>query len=570
MLQTNTSVVLEVVPESTGKLLTIIDKMKDDLHVNKVAGETYGKLKYGVPTLHFMSASVFQDGHYDPLLMIEVNFDGPAGPFWAQLEATIGSYLLDMIRCCKRPADRTGPLYDAVTRTQIQRSTIAPYLEAKAIPASVAHQGNRGLYRQRILDEEVLFKDARNELAANPGSYRGKTGNETPEAAATRIHAALRQALNTNGRLDAPVSPRIPLRETLTDVARFLCFTTVVLYVLSIPGIALVTWLRAFFPTWERLALGLLFLVPVIVVIVLYLTRKPRPGEGAPAKGPLLSFEREFASLGNPLTLIVLVLCVFAIALLSIAGVATVGKTLIDCIRSTKAACFATSFMPTFWDLAWIALVGFYTIFTVSLPLIVAWLRWLELRDSHHDAPPANLAELRKMTRREDWVPQNHMGSAVIVKPGVLRMALFRAGHLGLGLLLRLAARDGYLGSMRTVHFAHWLFVNNGSRLIFFSNFDLSWDSYLDDFIEKAHNGLTLAWGSCIGFPATRFLILDGASHGRQFKQWARHSMAVSRFWFSAYRDLTVNQIERNARIAEGLRSKELTGEKALAWARDL
>ena len=41
---------------------------------------------------------------------------------------------------------------------------------------------------------------------------------------------------------------------------------------------------------------------------------------------------------------------------------------------------------------------------------------------------------------------------------------------------------------------------------MFFSNFDHSWESYLDDFIEKAHGGLTLAWGSGVGFPPTRFL----------------------------------------------------------------
>src|SRR3546814_16314780 len=58
--------------------------------------------------------------------------------------------------------------------------------------------------------------------------------------------------------------------------------------------------------------------------------------------------------------------------------------------------------------------------------------------------------------------------------------------HLGLGLLLRVKATDGYLGSMRTVHFAPWAFLNNCSRLLFFSNFDHSWGSYLDDFIEKA------------------------------------------------------------------------------------
>jgi hypothetical protein len=181
-----------------------------------------------------------------------------------------------------------------------------------------------------------------------------------------------------------------------------------------------------------------------------------------------------------------------------------------------------------------------------------------------------NAQMLREMTQREDWIPQNHMGSVVLVRPGILRTALFRAGHRGLGLMLRAVATDGYLGSMRTIHFAHWAFVSNGSRLMFFSNFDHSWDSYLDDFIEKAHGGLTLAWGSGVGFPPTRFLVLDGASHGRQFKNWARHSMAVSRFWYSAYRDFTVDQIERNARIANGLRKETLNPKEATAWARDL
>jgi hypothetical protein len=80
----------------------------------------------------------------------------------------------------------------------------------------------------------------------------------------------------------------------------------------------------------------------------------------------------------------------------------------------------------------------------------------------------------------------------------------------------------------------------------------------------------TLAWGGGVGFPATRFLVLDGASHGRQFKAWARHSMAVSRFWYSAYKTLTVDQIERNARLADGLRKPTLTKEEANAWALDL
>ena len=112
--------------------------------------------------------------------------------------------------------------------------------------------------------------------------------------------------------------------------------------------------------------------------------------------------------------------------------------------------------------------------------------------------------------------------------------------------------------------------MSNGSRLMFFSNFDGSWESYLDDFIEKAHGGLTLAWGSGVGFPPARYLVLDGASEGRKFKAWARHSMAESLFWFSAYENLTVNQIERHASVAEGMCRATLSAEEAATWTKQL
>jgi hypothetical protein len=203
-----------------------------------------------------------------------------------------------------------------------------------------------------------------------------------------------------------------------------------------------------------------------------------------------------------------------------------------------------------------------------SLLGVLAWLRWLEARDSPQAAPRLDPAELLAMARREDQiVAQNHMGSVIHVKPGVLRALLVRAGLRGLHFGLRVFARDGYLGSMRTIHFAHWALISNSTRLMFFSNFDGSWESYLDDFIEKAHGGLTLAWSNGVGFAPTRYLVLDGASNARLFKAWARHSMAESLFWFSAYPDLTVNQIMRNADIAKGLAAKTLSAEDATKWA---
>jgi hypothetical protein len=46
--------------------------------------------------------------------------------------------------------------------------------------------------------------------------------------------------------------------------------------------------------------------------------------------------------------------------------------------------------------------------------------------------------------------------------------------------------------------------------------------------------------------------------------------MAVSRFWFSAYPNYTVDQIERQARLASGLRKATLAAKEAAVWAKDL
>lgn len=588
MPQTSLSVVLEVVPESSGRLSGIIEQIKTEEDVLRPGDtEAYSRLKWGVPTLHFMSMSVFQDVHYDPIFVIEANFDGRPGRFWAELEATYGQYLRPMLRCCKRPADRRGPLYDAVTAPD-SRDPVAPYLEQMTLQPSAFHHGNRGLERDRILREAELFKATRVELAQSDPAIVNPYRNMTAE----QIHHNLRNAMvGKFSWLARSEPPRISMREGFADRLRVFGYGLFVLFILSIPGFLLLALLNVIYPPWtyRGLLMGVLAL-SVGVMLWLVWTRSARRGEAAPARsgGLAPSMHSEFTSGANPFRLIIVSLVFLAAALLVMSVLVVTAKSLIDVtlFRSAGGMAIASfdllpsvrSFVSTFADAFsrnWtptvlVIAVGLGAMIAVSIPALVAWLRWLERRDSHHDAPPVDQRELRKMTRREDWIPQNHMGSVVLVKPGVLRMALFRAGHRGLGLILRVYATEGYLGSMRTIHFAHWAFINNGSRLMFFSNFDNSWDNYLDDFIEKAHGGLSLGWSSCTGFPATRFLVLDGASHGRQFKAWARHSMAVSRFWFSAYKELTVNQIERNGRIADGLRQVALTPKEAAEWARDL
>jgi len=552
MRQTLLSVVLEVNPESAGKLSLIIEKLKqNEENPGQGMAQSYEGLKASVPLLHFMSMSVFPSADYDPIFVLEANFDGQPGPFWAQLEARLEPFLRPMLRCCKRPGDSDGPLYDAVTADQ-SRYPIAPYLERRTLTPSARHQGNRGLGRDQILREAELFLATQAEFksadaeATHP--YRG--------IPAQQIHRKLREAMLPRfPLLTMPASVRIPWAEWMTDLLRLFVFFLVVLFCLSIPGLA-------FAPITPPLRFyGLLLVAITFVAVWLWRIKAPLTGKGAPAPsgGLRLSTKNKVTSAAHPigfgfwvlamLTLYVLI----ATCALSLFAVPVTGQ----------------HFTELWWPTMGVVRHGLYSA-VFSVMAIILWLRLLERRDSSQDVPPIDQRELRKMTHREDWIPQNHMGSVILIKSGVLRVALVRAGHLGLGLILRLTATDGYLGSMRTIHFAHWAFLSNANRLLFLSNFDHSWDSYLDDFIEKAHGGLTLAWGSGVGFPPTRFLVIDGASHGRQFKAWARHSMAVSRFWYSAYKDLTVDQIERNTRIADGLRKTSLKPQEAMAWALDL
>lgn len=550
-MQTTLCVPLEVRPESSSRLSALIDEFRqtEDQGTDPDL-ENFARVIRDIPTLHFMSMSVFITADYDPTFILEANMDGPPGVFWGQIEAAFGEKLRDMLRCCKQPLDSDGPLYAAVTAPG-SHAPVAPYMEARTQWPSAFHHGNRGMSRDRILAEAALFDGIRaqlDDLTLHPTDvYRGLPP--------LQVHSQLRAALLPAFDWLATASPpRIPPRDRARDLVRLMLFVIVLLLVLSLPGVILASVLPV------RTYLLLVILLAGILALLIYLGRAALPGTGIPTQFKLWGFLIDrlwmivgFVGVAAVLaTLVRMPLSIFWTMLINLLE----GKTF-----SAQEISFGLMNTHT--------LLGFFSLIVI-LPLVILWLRYLEKRDSSQDDPPLDAGVLRQMARQEDWVAQNHMGSIVRIKPGVLRTILLRAGHLGLGLLLRVTATNGYLGSMRTVHFAHWAFLNNGSRLLFLSNFDQSWGSYLDDFIEKANTGTTLAWGAGVGFPPTRFLIYDGSANGRKFKAWALASRAVSRFWFSAYPKLTVNQIERNNRIADGLRKTDLSAEEAKLWMTDL
>jgi hypothetical protein len=120
-------------------------------------------------------------------------------------------------------------------------------------------------------------------------------------------------------------------------------------------------------------------------------------------------------------------------------------------------------------------------------------------------------------------------------------------------LVAAISANQGSLSGITSIHFARWVVIDGGKRLLFLSNYDGSWENYLDDFIDLASIGLTAIWSNTTGFPRSYFLVYGGAQDELLFKTLVRQSQRPSIVWYSAYGDLSMQNIQNNAAIREGL-----------------
>ena len=221
---------------------------------------------------------------------------------------------------------------------------------------------------------------------------------------------------------------------------------------------------------------------------------------------------------------------------------------------------FSWSFIVAAWQLGWLA----FAVIVALAALLYLALRKAEANDSletHSPPLPVN----RAMFERENQCAQNHMLSVTRRKPGRLRWFTSRLVFFVIGLAAGRYYRPGFLSNIGTIHFARWVTVPGTRDVLFLSNYGGSWESYLEDFITKAHAGLTGVWSNTIGFPRTENLFQLGATDGDRFKRFARHSMVPTRFWYSAYPEITTATIRSNCLIRAGL-SGVMTEDEALNW----
>lgn len=194
----------------------------------------------------------------------------------------------------------------------------------------------------------------------------------------------------------------------------------------------------------------------------------------------------------------------------------------------------------------------------LALALILA-LRADEQANTPVDATP-DPGLMARMMERENHPGslQNHMISVTTMRPGLVRRIALMVTFHAVAIAPRLGLmRVGFLATIGTIHSARWVILPGTRQNVFLSNYDGSWESYLEDFVTKSSPGVTGVWSNTEGFPATRNLFWKGAEDGDRMKRFARRSMQPTAFWYSAYPKLTCEQIRKHAIIASGLRCHE-------------
>jgi hypothetical protein len=138
-------------------------------------------------------------------------------------------------------------------------------------------------------------------------------------------------------------------------------------------------------------------------------------------------------------------------------------------------------------------------------------------------------------TFREDVVTQNQLTLVTVVKPG--QADRVRAVMAAIDSYSKRLSPPGSLIGISTIHFVKWLLIDNGRRLMMVSDYDGSWESYIDEFAEMILSGLDAIWETSHGYPP------DGARDLPAFKRFLRSHQVPSEVFFSAYPDQTVLNI---------------------------
>ncbi len=216
-------------------------------------------------------------------------------------------------------------------------------------------------------------------------------------------------------------------------------------------------------------------------------------------------------------------------------------------------------------------LLGIVELLVVIIVFIGLWLLNLHFNHEKKDKPlgltPSRISEqhILKLDDYEDLHNQNQFSQLIPMKKGKIRSLTLNALMVYARFRINVEFVKGKLMGIPTIHFARWLRIEGGNRMLFFSNFDGSWQQYLGDFIDKSGWGLTAIFSNTENFPRTRYLFWGGAYDEEHFLAWSRYYQIPTHIWYCAYPNLSIKNINNNSYIRRDL-LKNLNEKKALQF----
>mgnify|MGYP003674035258 CR=1 FL=1 len=201
----------------------------------------------------------------------------------------------------------------------------------------------------------------------------------------------------------------------------------------------------------------------------------------------------------------------------------------------------------------------------IIAPFFALRLRMLERSDPELFIRPSR-EHIQQLTAQEDWDVSNQYSVFGDVKPGFFRLLTFKFILFLTDYAARHVYNHGFLGRIKTIHFARWIFMDKNHKVFFASNYDGSHESYMDDFINKVDWGLNLTFSNAVGYPTTRWLIKEGAQREQPFKYTQRRHQIPTEVWYKAYPDLTATDLARNSRIRQGVEIRQSNDEEICKW----
>ncbi len=213
--------------------------------------------------------------------------------------------------------------------------------------------------------------------------------------------------------------------------------------------------------------------------------------------------------------------------------------------------------------------------------LAIVHLQHLERTDVPIDAT-APVHDTHDLHLEEDYYAQNQLTHLVDLKPGRFRLVVCFIVLTVIDIAARFYFVLGDLNGITSIHFARWVIVRDRRaraaippgqarrhRLLFFSNYDGSWESYLGEFVDRSSSGLSAIWSNTVRFPRTTNLTGAGAGDGARneeaFKQWTRDHQIASQVWWTGIPRSTVQNVRDDVALRQQMRAT-LTEIEAQVW----